>query len=191
MGKRGAAVQHPKRSQYKYAKRSYRSGNWAAYETGLRRRGELTLWLSEEAIAGWRARRRGRPGGQRRYANLAIETALTVSAVYHLPLRQVEGFLRSVVSLLGVALPIPDHTTLSRRGRSLGRLVLGARCGRGPVHLVIDSTGLRVHVGYRYVPPKRRAWRKLHLAVDRNSGESWPQRSAVTAPPTPLAFRSG
>jgi len=164
-------VQHPTRNQYRHAKRPYKSGRWPEYEAGLRRRGELTIWFSEEAIRGWRARRRGRPGGQRRYANLAIETALTVRAVYRLPLRQAEGFLRSIVCLLGLDLPIPDHTTLSRRGRRLGKLPLGAGSGRAPVHLVIDSTGLRVHVGQSRIPPKRRAWRKLNVAVDRHTGE--------------------
>ena len=164
-------MQHPTRNQYKHAKRPYRTGNWAAYEAGLQRRGDLTIWFSEEAIRGWRARRRGRPGGQRRYANLAIETALTVRAVYHLPLRQAEGFLRSIVRLLRIDLPIPDHTTLSRRGRALGKLELDARRGNGSLHIAVDSTGLRVHSGQRWTPPKQRAWRKLHLAVDRDSGE--------------------
>jgi hypothetical protein len=113
----------------------------------------------------------GRPGGQRRYANLAIGTALTVRGVFHLPMRQAECFLRSVAVLLGLELPIPDHTTLSRRGKALGKISLEPQRGAGPVDLVIDSTGLRVHVGGSGTPPKNRAWRKLHLAVDRNSGE--------------------
>jgi len=164
-------VQHPTRRQYRHVKRPYKSGNWAEYEAGLQRRGDLTIWLSPEAIRGWRARRRGRPGGQRRYSNLAIETALTVRAVYRLPLRQAEGFLGSVVRLLGLDLPIPDHTTLSRRGRTLGNVDLGTMRSVGPLHLVIDSTGLRVHSGQRWAPPKQRAWRKLHFSVDRDSGE--------------------
>jgi hypothetical protein len=144
---------------------------YTAYEAGLRRRGDLTLWFSEDAIQGWRASGRRKPGGQKLYTNLAIETALTVRAVYHLPLRQVEGFLRSVASLLGLEIPIPDHTTLSRRGKALGKIALGPTRGHGPVHIVIDSTGLRVHVGQSCTPPKHRAWRKLHLSVDRDSGE--------------------
>jgi IS5 family transposase len=164
-------VQHPKRSQYKYAKKPYRIGNWPEYEAGLRRRGDLTLWFSEEAIQGWRDSGRRKPGGQKLYTNLAIETALTVRAVYHLRLRQAEGFLRSVAVGLGLDLPIPDHTTLSRRRKALGKVALGPMHGTGPLHILIDSTGLRVHVGHRCTPPKNRAWRKLHLAVDRDSGE--------------------
>jgi hypothetical protein len=164
-------VQHPKRSQYKHTKKPYKIGNWAAYDAGLRSRGDLTLWFSEDAIQGWRASGRRKPGGQKLYTNMAIETALTVRAVFHLPLRQVEGFLRSVAAGLGLELPIPDHRTLSRRGRALGKIALGPRHGKGPVHILIDSTGLRVHVGGSRVPPRNRAWRKLHWAVDRDSGE--------------------
>lgn len=91
--------------------------------------------------------------------------------IYHLPLCQVEGFLRSVLSMIGVDLPVPDHTTLSRRGSALGRLPLGPKVVNGPVHILIDSTGLRIHVGRSCKPRKNRAWRKLHLAVDRDSGE--------------------
>jgi len=123
------------------------------------------------AIASWSPAGRRKPGGKKLYTNLAIETALTVRMVYHLPLRQLEGFLHSVFSMLGVSLPIPDHTTVSRRGRALGKLSLLPTVGHGPVHIVIDSTGLRVHVGQSCIPPENRSWRKLHLAVDRDSGE--------------------
>jgi len=173
VSRRVAAVQHPKRSQYKHTKKPYRVGNWPEYEAGLRSRDDLTLWVSDAALRGWRPRGPRRSGGKKLYSNLAIETALTaltVRAVYHLPLRQVEGFLRSVFSMLGVELPVPDHTTLSRRGKALGRLALDSKAGNGPVHILIDSTGLRVHVGSMSTPPKRRGWRKLHLAVDRDSG---------------------
>ena len=89
-------MKYPKRSQYTYAKSPYRVRNWPEYEAGLRRRGDLTIWLSEDAIKTWRAPSSGEPGGQRVYANIAIETALTIRMVFHLPLRQTEGFLRSL-----------------------------------------------------------------------------------------------
>jgi hypothetical protein len=94
--------------------------NWAAYEAGLRRRGDLTVWLSDEALDAWRAPPSGKPGGQRRYADIAIEAALMIRMVFHLPLRQTEGFLYSLMQLLDIDLPIPDHTTLSRRLQKLG-----------------------------------------------------------------------
>ena len=68
-------MQSPKRPQYKYAKSRYRVRNWGEYETGLRRRGDLTVWLSEEGLDAWRALPSGKPGGQRRYADIAIEAA--------------------------------------------------------------------------------------------------------------------
>src|SRR5215211_8926288 len=80
---------------------------------GLKRRGDLTLWLDEAAIAGWHASRRTTPGGQARYSNLAIELVLTLRLVFHLGLRQAEGFVTSVLRLLGLELPVPDHTTLA------------------------------------------------------------------------------
>jgi len=119
-------VKYPKRSQYKYVKSRYRVSNWAEYEAGLQKRGDLTVWLSDTALAAWRAPASGKPGGQRRYADIAIEAALTIRMVFHLPLRQTEGFLRSLAQLLDVDLPIPDHTTLSRRLKKLGDI----RCRR-------------------------------------------------------------
>jgi hypothetical protein len=164
-------MKYPKRSQYKYARSSYRIRNWPEYEAGLRRRGDITVWLSDDAINSWRAPTSGRPGGQRIYTNVAIEAALTIRMVFHLPLRQTEGFLRSLVEKLEVELPVPDHTTLSRRMKMLGELSLRTVASHRPIHLLIDSTGLRIHVGNLRKPPKKRAWRKLHLAVDAGTGE--------------------
>ena len=162
---------YPKRSQLKYTKQRYRVRNWSAYEAGLRKRGDLTLWFSEEAIAAWRAPTGEKPGGQPVYSDLAIEAALTVRLVYGLALRQTEGFLRSVSRLLGLDLRIPDHTTLSRRSKDLD-IKLYASAKAGPIDILIDSTGLRVHSGNSAgAPPKRRAWRKLHIMVDADTGE--------------------
>jgi len=164
-------MKYPKRSQYKYAKSRYRVRNWAKYEAGLHCRGDLTVWLSEDAIDSWREPPSGKPGGQRTYADIAIEASLTIRMVFHLPLRQTEGFLRSLAQLLELDLPIPDHTTLPRRHQKLGGIPLRSAGNNRPIHLLIDSTGLRIHVGHLQKPPKRRAWRKLHLAVDACTGE--------------------
>ena len=164
-------MKYPKRSQYKYAKSQYQVRNWPEYEAGLQKRGDLTVWLSEDAINSWREPPSGKPGGQRTYANVAIEVALTIRMVFHLPLRQTEGFLRSVAQLLALDLPIPDHTTLSRRLTKLSDIQFRRLPTDEPIHLLIDSTGLRIHVGHLRKPPKRRAWRKLHLAVDADTGE--------------------
>ncbi len=95
-------VKYPKRSQYKYAKSRYRVRNWRKYEAGLRRRGDLTVWFSEDVLDSWRAPPSGKPGGQRTYADIAIEAALTIRMVFQLPLRQTEGFLRSLAHMLEV-----------------------------------------------------------------------------------------
>ena len=108
---------HPNRPQCFRAR--YRIRNWREYEAGLKRRGDLTLWLDEAAIAGWHASRRTTPGGQALYSDLTIELVLTLRLVFHLALRQAEGFVASVPRLLGLDPPVPDHPTLSRRGRHL------------------------------------------------------------------------
>ncbi len=71
-------MKYPKRSQYKYKKSQYRIRNWPEYEAGLQRRGDLTVWLSACALDRWRAPANGKPGGQRKYSQMAIETALTI-----------------------------------------------------------------------------------------------------------------
>ena len=73
----------------------YRVANWPAYNQALVRRGDVTVWLSSKAIAAWTPGRSGRRGGQRCYSDLAIETALTLRLIYHLLLRQTEGFLHA------------------------------------------------------------------------------------------------
>ena len=164
-------MKYPKRSQYKHAKSQYRVRNWPAYEDGLQKRGDLTVWLSDEALDAWRETPSGKPGGQRTYADIAIEAALTIRMVFHLPLRQTEGFLRCLTEMLEVDLPIPDHTTLSRRLKRLSEVQFRRLPTDQPIHLLIDSTGLRMHIGNLQKPLRNRAWRKLHLAVDADTGE--------------------
>jgi hypothetical protein len=128
--------------------------------------------FSEEAIAAWRAPSGEKPGGQTVYSDLAIEAGLTVRLVYGLALRQTEGFLKSISTPLKLGLRIPDHTTLSRRSKDLN-VRISVSANDGPLHIMIDSTGLRVHSGNvpGASPPKRRAWRKLHLVVDADTGD--------------------
>src|SRR3954451_25186402 len=97
----------------------YRVRNWRDYEAGLRRRGSLTIWVTDEAVEAWRAAARTTPGGQARYSDLAIETSLTLRMVFDLALRQTEGLVGSILELMGLELPVPDHSTLSRRARTL------------------------------------------------------------------------
>ena len=153
----------------------YRVTNWPAYEAGLRRRGDLMLWLDEAALAGWAAPKRSSPGGQPLYSELAIEIVLTLRLVFRLALRQAEAFSSSLLRLLGLALSVPDHSTLSRRGRAFAGRQPRVRTSTDPVHLVLDSTGLELFGQGEWDAEKhgrtRRAWRKLHLAVDADTGE--------------------
>lgn len=100
-------------------KTRYRVTNWREYERGLRSRGDITVWFSEEARDAWTPPNNGRRGGQAHYSNLAILTALTLRAVFRLPLRQTEGFLDSLLRLMELDLKAPDHTTLSRRNKDV------------------------------------------------------------------------
>src|SRR6187431_3791523 len=101
--------------RHRIPKAQYKIDNWAAYDAALRRRGSLTVWVTDEAIASWRAAPRTTPGGQPRYSALAITTALMLRAVFRLALRQTEGLISSILHLLGLELAVPDHSTLSRR----------------------------------------------------------------------------
>ena len=128
---------------YPTYKTKYRVANWASYDRALVERGDVTLWVSPEAIATWEPVGVGTRGGQRKYSDVAIETALTLRLLFHLPLRQTEGFLHSLFGMMGMDLSAPDHTTLSRRGQCLDltrdRVSIGKR-----VHLIVDSTGLSI-----------------------------------------------
>jgi hypothetical protein len=145
--------------------------NWAKYDRALVQRGSITLWIPEDAVASWKPAPTGLRGGQKKFSDHAIETALTLRLVFNLPLRQAEGFLRSVLSLMDVDLEAPDHTTLSRRGQSLN-VGLHRVAGNKPIHLIVDSTGSSIvgegeWAAVRYGGRGRRGWKKLHLGVDR------------------------
>ena len=148
--------------------------NWAEYDAGLRARGSLTVWFTPEAVAAWQAEPRIGRGGQPAYSALAIATALTLRAVFRLALRQTEGLIGSVLHLLGLDLRVPDHSTLSRRAETLE--VPRPKAGSTPVHLLVDSTGLKLCGSGEWLEEKhgtkrRRAWRVLHLATDADTGE--------------------
>ncbi len=151
-------------------KTKYRISNWAEYDRTLVQRGDITLWISTDATDAWKPSPSGRRGGQRKFSDHAIETALTLRLVFKLPLRQAEGFLRSVLSLMGVDLEAPDHTTLSRRGQHLDVKLRRVPTGAA-AHLIVDSTGLSMVGEGEWAAAKhggkgKRGWRKLHLGVD-------------------------
>src|SRR5918997_617902 len=155
----------------------YRVTSWPAYDRALQRRGSLTVWVTPEALAAWHPPKTGRRGRSRAYSDLAIETGHLLRLAFGRPWRQTEGLLRSVTALLRVEVGIPDHTTFSRRSPGLALAGSLAQAQRtGPVHVVIDATGLKVHGAGEWLAEihgerGRRTWRKLHLAVDPESGE--------------------
>src|SRR5215207_5984206 len=129
--------------RHRIPKQRYQVTNWAEYDAALRQRGSLTVWFTEEAIAAWRAEPRTTRGGQPHYSALAIRTALMLRAVFRLALRQTEGLIGSILKLLDLDLAVPDHSTLSRRAETL-EVPKPCPNSRGPVHLLVDSTCLRL-----------------------------------------------
>jgi hypothetical protein len=150
--------------------------NWHEFNRALINRGRLTVRFDEQAISAWRNTEPGQgPGAPRLYADLAIECALVFKSVYHLSLRAAQGFLSSVVELMKLTLPIPDYSTVSRRQGAL-HVSVSALPQRGPRHIVIDATGLRVYGAggwrvWKHRVCRRRTWRKLHLGIDESTKE--------------------
>ena len=155
---------------------SYRIRNWSEYNAGLKQRGSLSFWLSEEVTTGWlEPNLTGCRGASPTYRDLAIATFETLKSVYGLAGRQTEGFIRSLFEVMGVALPVPEHSTVSRRKGKLS-ITLPVVPPSGAVHLVVDSTGIKVYgegewKTRQHGVSKRRTWRKLHLGVDESTGE--------------------
>lgn len=156
-------------------KAQYRVKNWKEYNKSLERRGDVTLWIPEDAESAWFAQPTGNPGNPFTYSDTAIECALTLRALFHLPLRSTVGFLKSILCMMGLKLDIPHYSTLSRRAATL-ELELGKLSGQGPLHLAIDSTGLKVFGEGEWKvrihgADKRRVWRKYHIGVDVQTKE--------------------
>jgi hypothetical protein len=102
---------HNDKYRHKFKKVTYKVKNWAKYNDALRTRGDITVWFTEEAIQSWLPESTGMKGRPQKYSNLAIETCLFLRMVCSLPLRQTEGFARSLVRLMGLSLDIPDYST--------------------------------------------------------------------------------
>jgi hypothetical protein len=158
-------------SRHHIPKMAFKVRNWPAYEAGLRRRGSLTLWIEDAALEGWQTTG---PGGQARYMDAAIQTSMMLRMAFKLALRRTEGLMTSVFTLMGLTLSALDHNTVSRRAVTLP-VIQPASVPHGPLHVLIDSTGLQVYGASQWLEAKhgatsRRTWRKLHLAVDAASG---------------------
>jgi len=155
-------------------KELYRVKNWSEYEKALVQRGSITFWLSDDFEQTWLYTGEKQRGSQFDYSDKAIEIMLTIKEVFHLTNRGVEGFVRSVFVMLNIHLPVPDHSTLSKRGKTL-KVKLPRKTNES-LNLVLDSTGLKIYGegewkvrkhGYS----KHRTWRKLHVGANPDNGE--------------------
>src|SRR4051794_26351408 len=157
--------------RHKIPRARYRVSNWPEYDRALQHRGILTVWVTPEALAAWHPPKTGRRGRSCTYSDIAIETGHLLRLAFGRPWRQTEGLLRSLATLLGLDIGVPDHTTFSRRspGLVLARSLAEAQRS-GPVHVVIDSTGLKVYGAGEWLAEThgerdRRSWRKLVWSV--------------------------
>jgi hypothetical protein len=152
----------------------YRVKNWSEYDKALVQRGSITFWLSDDFEKSWRYIGEKQRGSQFDYSDQAILTMLTVKEVFHLTNRQTEGFVRSLFALMRVNLPVPDHSTLSKRGKEL-KVKLPKKTSQN-LDIVMDSTGLKIYGEgewkvRQHGVSKRRTWRKLHVGANPQDGE--------------------
>jgi Transposase DDE domain len=152
-------------------KMAFKVRNWPEYEVGLRRRGSLTWWIEDAALDHWQT---VGSEGQARYTDAAIQTMLMVRTAFKLAYRQTEGLMASVITLMELTISAPDHSTISRRAAGLA-VIQADTVAHGPLHILIDSTGLKFYGAGQWPEAKhsaksRRKWRKLHLAVDAENG---------------------
>jgi hypothetical protein len=157
-------------------KAKYRIKNWAEYNKALVQRGSLTIWFHEDVLETWKnPPQTGKPGHPFEYSDLVIECALTLKAVYGLALRQTQGFLASLLTLLHVELDTPCYSTFSRRAKALDVAFPRRHPGQA-FHMVVDATGMKMYgEGEWHVrthgKTRRRVWRKVHLGFDEATGE--------------------
>jgi len=158
----------------KEKKDSYRVTNWSSYNKSLIGRGDITIWIEEEALANWYYEGPDQQGAQYVYSDQCIECLLQLKAVFRLPYRQLEGFASSILKLMCFNISMPSYTQICRRAKGL-TIDIAAPKSQVPMFLVIDSTGLKVYgegewKTRKHGISKRRTWRKLHLGVDEKTG---------------------
>jgi hypothetical protein len=162
---------HNNKRRHHIPKMSFKVQNWPEYEAGLHQRESLTLWIDDAVLDRWQS---VVPNGQAHYLDIAIETSLMLRTAFKMALRQTEGLMESVLTLMNLTITAPDHTTVCRRAVGL-KVTKSPSAPKGPLHVLIDSTGLQVFgagqwLEEKHVAKSRRTWRKLHLAVDAGTG---------------------
>jgi hypothetical protein len=152
---------------------SYKTMNWPDYNTALKKRGSLAIWFDPAMC--WTPQPSGKRGRQQAYSDAAIQTCLTMKVLFGMALRQTTGFVESLLELVGLDWPVPDFSTLCRRQKTLA-VAIPFRGSAGPLHLLIDSTGIKAEGegewhARKHGGPKRRIWRKIHLGIDEETLE--------------------
>ncbi|VDC33753.1 IS5 family transposase [Pseudogemmobacter humi] len=152
---------------------TYKTRNWPAYNKALKRRGSLTIWFDPAMT--WEAKPTGKRGRQPAYGDAAIQTCLTMKVLFGMALRQTTGVVESLLQLIGLDWAVPDFSTLSRRQKTL-KVNIPYRGSDGPLHLLIDSTGIKVEGegewnARKHGGAKRRVWRKIHIGIDEKTLE--------------------
>lgn len=147
--------------------------NWPDYNKALIHRGSITLWIDESVFT--QEPPQGERGRPFQYANALIEAALTLKNLFRLSYRSLQGFLSSLLELMACEYDVPDYTTLCRRQSGL-KFKLKPCHFKGPIHLLVDSTGLKIYGQGEWCVKKhgatyQRTWRKVHLGVDADSLE--------------------
>lgn len=152
----------------------YRVKNWSEYDKALVQRGSITFWLSDDFEKTWWHTGKKQRGSQFDYSEQTIQTMLTIREVFHMTNREVEGFVRSIFCMMKIELPVPDHSTLSKRGKDL-KVKLPRKTNQS-LNIVMDSTGLKIYGEGEWKvrmhgASKRRTWRKLHIGANPKDGE--------------------
>jgi len=152
---------------------NYKTKNWSHYNRALKQRGSLSIWFDAEMA--WEARPSGHRGRQQASSDAAIQACLTMKVLFGLPLRQTTGFVESLLELIGLDWSVPDFSTLCRRQKTL-LVAIPYRGSPGPLHLLIDSTGIKAEGegewnARKHGGPKRRLWRKIHIGIDEQTLE--------------------
>jgi len=168
---------YAKKKEWKVPKQQYKLTNWSEYNASLQRRGDITIWLSDEAISQWYEQDRvyDGTGTPRRFTDFAITICHEIRQVYRLPLRQTQGFIDSLFRLMNVPLSCPHFSCLSKRLTDLGiktpRYKKHERADDTIHAIAIDSTGLkRFGRGEwhqeKYELSNKASWNKLHVAIN-------------------------
>lgn len=152
---------------------SYRTRNWSDYNAALKKRGSLTIWFDPDMD--WTPPPSGKRDRQQSYSDAAIQACLTMKVLFGMALRQTTGFVESLLRRIGLDWSVPDFSTLCRRQKALA-VNIPYRGSLGPLHLLIDSTGIKAEGegewhARKHGAPKRRLWRKIHLGIDEETLE--------------------